>query len=375
MADLPAELELCRTPTAEPGRALRRLRSDTGTARADGDGDPSPLGRRLREWLLVPDSQAGWIPFAATRALKQARTVEVVLTTSPGSAHLAGALASRATRTPWVADFQDPWSTPAFQQWQGRWRPWIDKRLERAVVCRADRLVATTEWLAEHLASVGARQPPAVVANGYEPAEQPQASGSDEHFTLLHAGSFYGPRSPEPLLAAVAAALEAEPAMRACVRVRLLGLQDARNTARLAGSIRRLGLEQVVEQAGQVPRREALTAMRAAAVLTLVADPLEGGRGLIPLKLYEYLAAGRPLLALTPPDGEAGRLAQAAGGTVVHPSNVAAAASAVRRLYRGWQAGESGGHAPAELVERYRWDKLTAKLAHILDDTAARRRP
>lgn len=373
-ASLPAGLEVHRTATIEPGRVTRRLGRGTAAAGNGGAGIWRATAR-LREWVLVPDANAGWIPFAVAGTARRARRAEVVLSTNPpASAHVAGAIVARAAGLPWVADFQDPWSLPSFEGWRGRWRPWVDTRLERAALRRADRVVATTRWLADELARRGAGERVRLVPNGYGPDEYPFGTPRpDGAFTLVHAGSFYGPRSPEPFFAAVAAAVDAEPGMRSALRVQLLGSQDGRNRACLDATIRRLGLDEVVERVGQRPRQEALAAMRAASVLVAVTDPFEGGRGLIPLKLYEYLGAGRPVLALTPTEGEAGRLVRAAGaGIVVDPSDVGGAAVALRQLYDRWRNGRDGHRPDPEILEAHRWERLAGGLARVLDEAALR---
>lgn len=369
--DLQSGVDVHRTGSIEPARVLRRGRSAVS---ASGGTSSSRALRRLREWLLVPDARVGWIPFCLREALRRSRGVDAILTTSPpASAHVTGSLAARIARVAWVADFQDPWSLPSFRHWRGRWRPWIDGRLERAVLEGADRVVATTDWLAGDLEARGARDRVRVVPNGFEPDEYPAASPDAATFTLVHAGSFYGPRSPEPLLAAVSTALRAEPEMRGVLRVRLIGAEDAENAALLGTSIRRMNLEDVVERPGPVPRREALRAVRSAAAATVITDPFEGGRGLVPLKVYECLGAGRPILALAPPDGEAARVVRAAGGVVADTSDAAGAAEAIMRLYRDWRSGNGSPRTHPSVVDAFRWDRLAARLAEILDEAAARR--
>lgn len=373
VADVPPDIEVQRTGSIEPKRLLRRHRADhPGTG---AQSEPSALLRRLREWILVPDARAGWIPFATPEVLRRLPETDVLLTTDPVSDHVAGGLARAVVRRPWVADFHDPWSLPSYQPWAGRWRPWVDARLERWVLRTADRVVAPTGWLMDHLAQRGAGDRIRLVPNGFDPDEYPAAVRRDGAFTLLHAGCFYGPRSPEPLLAAVAAALEREPEMRAHVRLRLRDWHDGENAARLAVGARRFGLDDVIERVAEAPRQEAMAAMRSAAVLVAATDSVEGGWGLVPLKVYEYLGAGRPVLALCPPEGETGRLVRAAGGFVVDPSDDSAAATALCRLYERWRSGDGDIGFDASLVEAHRWDRLAGRLAAVLEEAVREGRP
>jgi glycosyltransferase involved in cell wall biosynthesis len=94
----------------------------------------------------------------------------------------------------------------------------------------------------------------------------------------------------------------------------------------------------------------------------------------VPLKVYEYLGAGRPVLALAPPNGEAARVVRAAGGVVADASDTAGAAEAIIRLYRDWRSGDGSLRTDPSFVDALRWDRLAARLAEILEEAAARRR-
>lgn len=94
----------------------------------------------------------------------------------------------------------------------------------------------------------------------------------------------------------------------------------------------------------------------------------------MPLKVYEYLGAGRPVLALAPPDGETARVVRATGGLVADTSDVPRAAAAIVRLYKGWRSGNGSRRADPSVVDAFRWDRLAGLLAQILDEAAARRR-
>lgn len=370
---LPAEVEVIRTGSFEPSRALRWIKGRSGSA--SETGAESRITKRVREWVLVPDARAGWIPFAAGTALKRAGEMDAVLTADPSSGHVAGGLAARLAGKPWVADFHDPWSLPSYEPWEGRWRPWADSRLERWVLTRADAVVATTGWLAGLLSERGAGERVSVVRNGYDPDEYASSlPGPNGHFDLLHSGCFYGPRSPEPLLAAVAAALDQEPAMRRCLRLLVRDWHDEQNRAGLDDAVGRLGLGDVIERLPQVPRSQAVAQMSSASVLVAVTDAVEGGRGLIPLKVYEYLGAGRPVLALCPPDGETGRLVRETGGIAVEPSDISGASGAIRALYERWRSGNGDPALNRTAIEEYRWERLAGRMAGVLDQAVTRRR-
>jgi glycosyltransferase involved in cell wall biosynthesis len=140
------------------------------------------------------------------------------------------------------------------------------------------------------------------VTNGYDPESfglPGPPPGRHASLTILHAGELYSGRDPRPLLDALRE-LTGDPTHRvATYRLCFLGSSP---TFDLAEEIRRRGLDSVVEVSGQVPYRQALERMKRADVLLLLDSA--GRRVGVPAKVYEYLGAARPILALADPDSD-----------------------------------------------------------------------
>ncbi len=131
---------------------------------------------------------------------------------------------------------------------------------------------------------------------------------------LLHAGTLYGTRNPLPLMHAIARAIERGVLARDRFRLRLLGPVSL--PVDLAAESRRLDLKDVVELVPRVSRTESLREMVSASALLLV-QPVTTVS--VPGKAYEYLAAGRPLLALAE-ESETAELVCASGiGVSIQP--------------------------------------------------------
>src|SRR5204862_3560109 len=152
-----------------------------------------------------------------------------------------------------------------------------------------------------------------------------------DRFRITHAGSFFGKRDPRPFLTALAES----------------GLDDV--VARFVGDFRvadrewaeSLGLGARLELHPYVPRRESLALQRDSdALLLLIPDAGGRGRGVLSGKVFEYLAAERPILAVVPPDGAAAKLIRDTGaGVVVAPDDVDGMERELRALRDAWQAG------------------------------------
>ena len=195
-----------------------------------------------------------------------------------------------------------------------------------------------TPSIAEEAAELApAGTPVRVVANGCDFDEfDGLAYARGERMRIVHAGSFFGQRTPRPFLAALAELLRERPELRGRVQAAFLGeLRPADREWALG-----LGLGDALALEGFRPHAEALAAMRAADVLLLLV-PRAGGRGLsvVSGKVYEYLAAERPILALVPPEGDAATLLRDTGSAwIADPDDEGAIGAALGEAVAAWEA-------------------------------------
>lgn len=294
-------------------RGVRPAARATESAGAVTSDSQVPQGRlralktTMEELCALPDKDVGWLVPAVLRGVRafSADPPDVIFSSAPPwTTHLVAQLLASAFGCRWVADFRDPWVRSPWTRYQTRAVMAVARRLERRVVRRADALVFTTETarneFAEHYGSHDAGRFH-VVFNGCDPNEftSGPASTHDSRFTLLHAGTLYGGRSPVPLIRAVGSLCARNPSVASRLRVRFLGATGfpGVDTARLCIE---LGISGLIEFAPRVDREKSLRQMGQASALLI----LQSGTSMaIPGKLYEYLAAGRPILALCE-DGE-----------------------------------------------------------------------
>ncbi len=270
--------------------------------------------------LLVPDASVTWNLTAIPAAIRIARRegIDAVVTTSPpGSIHLAGAAVKRATGAAWLADLRDPLVANPHRRSDTvatRARQATNEQLARLVARGADAISCVSEAIAEEVRGLGPRGIVRTIANG---CDFDDFAGLEYRtgptFRITHTGSFFGKRDPRPFLQAF----------------RDSGL-DA--VARFVGDFRStdlewasgLGLGDRLQLIAYSPRAESLRLQRDSEVLLLLVPDAGGrGKGVLSGKVFEYLAAGRPILAVVPPDGAAADLIRETGaGVVVAPDDV-----------------------------------------------------
>lgn len=323
---------------------LQRLRArlageETVGSLFDSDsysGKPHPLS-----YVVVPEPLAlAWTPWARRAALRAHRIhpFDCVLTTSPPeSAHAIGFALSRRG-VPWVADLRDAWTfEPLRPRFPLAAQRRCDRWLERRWLGAADEVVCVSEPAAADLRTRRIADPQ-VIANAWDPDADPapelvsaaQGELDPERVSLLYTGRFgsYG-RDPTPLVDAIAKLAEESPQLAAGLELVIAGPTTEAERELLE---RDVGPAQI-RLLGSVKRSRALALQRAADALLLIAQPTRSQ--LANFKLFEYLAAGRPVLALAA-GTEAGRLVEGAGaGTSVRADDREAIASALAELLEG----------------------------------------
>jgi glycosyltransferase involved in cell wall biosynthesis len=232
---------------------------------------------------------------AVRRAIERFRP-QVVLATCPPQAALF-AVAAEASRAglPFVAELRDLWAGNPYFDAGGS----VLARLERRALRAASAVVTVTDGCHEALLRLHPEltDTAVVLPNGFDPsllARREPRPARDGRATLIHAGTLYGDRSAVALLRALA-----RDGLHERVRVQLVGHLDASTEAFVDSGP---GVE--VETVPPVSWERAVALTEEADIAVVINSPATGGSMALPGKLYEALALGRPVLALTPPESD-----------------------------------------------------------------------
>jgi glycosyltransferase involved in cell wall biosynthesis len=361
-----------RTADAQLWRARLHGR-DRIDALYDSDtysGRPHPLSR-----IIVPEPLAlAWAPFARARARKLARRkrFDCVITTSPPeSIHSVGA-SLQGRGVAWVADVRDGWTfeplRPAFPTFlQHR----LDLRLERSRLQAADVVVCVSRPAADDLRSrLGVE--PVLVPNGWDrdlddggAAREAGGLLDPGRVSLVYTGRFgsFG-RDPRPLVQALEQLAASAPEDAARLELVIAGPLTEDEHRLFEGA----DVEPArIVRAGSLPRAEALALQRSADALLLLASSRRSQ--LANFKLFEYMAAGRPIIALAA-GTEAGRIVGEASGEVASADDPGSIRGALVSLL-------AGGVSPPSPDARaaYSYPALAERMAAAVETAIARRNP
>ncbi|MBI4552692.1 MAG: glycosyltransferase family 4 protein [Candidatus Latescibacteria bacterium] len=367
-----------RGPFGQPGDS----NAAPSTAPSSGTGhqrrwktDLAHLYLRLIPWVCVPDRKVGWLPYACQmgRSVLSQRRIDLLFSTSsPITSHLIALRLKQTSGIPWVADFRDLWVSFPGHKPVTPLHGLIERVIERRIVTTADRVIANTEAARRVLL----RDYPSVVPdrvvtipNGFDEADFTglQARQEDARFILTYTGNFYGNRNPRTLFHALTRLFTLRPDLRGRITVRFIGPGDPS----LDATVRQHHLNDTVEIWPYQPHRKSLEALASSDVLLLIDAPEFNVN--IPGKVFEYLRAGQPILALVPEGATADLLRETGGAMIVHPEDITAIADALLTLYDRRRTRPPEAIPNQAVVARFERRQLTGRLAEVFDQ--AYRRP
>ncbi len=372
LADIPACAEVVKTRILEPYELYRRL-----TGGKKGEGEVNPVNAQQKNWkqrlslwvrgnCFVPDPRIGWVR-PSVRFLKKylaEHPVDAVVTTGPPhSVHLIGLGLKKALGLRWIADFRDPWTEMFYYKHLGL-GPAADRRhhrLEQAVLDGADAVISVSPPVAADFRAK-TKTPVVLITNGFDEDDFAEAgepsSGAPApqrprtKVRLVHTGLFAADGNPINLWDALAERCAADPAFRERLQIRLAGKVDAAVTE----AVRARGLGGNLVELGYLPHDETVREQRAADILLLPLRREPEYAKVLPGKIFEYLAARRPVLGIGQEDGAAAAvLRDAAAGQMFD-----------------WDKKDEllafldAEHPQTEGIEKYTRRALTAQLAELL---------
>jgi glycosyltransferase involved in cell wall biosynthesis len=346
LREVPPGVRVIRTATLEPFESYQKL---TGRAVPHGgfanEGKPSAVQQALRFVrgnFFLPDPRRGWNRYALAavdKLLAAGEKFDAVLTSSPPhSTQLIGLEIQRKYGLRWLADLRDPWTDIYYTKDLHRTPPaaWLDARYERQVLTKADAVLVTspeTERLFRRKLPDLAKGKIVVLPNGYdEPDFQHASAPPTDCLRLTHTGTISARYRIDNLLKAIAETQQRYPQVP--WRLRFVGQVDAGVRAQVAAA----GLSDVTEFLPFVPHQQSVAYLMTSSALLMAIPDVALNRGILPGKVFEYLAARKPVLCVGPAGSDADNVLREAGaGQALPYDDVELMRSTLERLAEQWQ--------------------------------------
>lgn len=372
--DIPKEAEILTRPIWEPYTFYKQFlglkKSDRIQTGFLSDKKKSGWAEGLAVWIrgnfFIPDARKFWIKPSIEFLSKwlEENPVDVIISSGPPhSMHLIALGLRQKFSIPWIADFRDPWTKIDFYE-DLKLSSWADKlhhKQEKAVLETADHILVVGPSMKADFELLTSK-PVHVITNGYDSTDfDGLPTPKDTRFSLVHVGSMVPSRNPIGLFKALSELIHSDAGIERDLCIRLIGSVDHS----VLKTIQDLGLQSYLERVEYLPHDEVITEQTRAAVLLLVLNKTFSAKRIVTGKVFEYIAAGRPILAIGDENSDvAAILEETDSGFVVDHDAVESIKKRVVQLYDDWQSGNDSGYGKKK--ERYSRESLTGDLANIL---------
>ena len=321
-----------------------------------------------REILWYPDRDKGWRKFAvkAGSELLQNEDIDAIISSSsPITSHIIANELKNKYKIPWVADLRDLW-TQNHNYTYGPLRKMVDKRLELKTLLPADALVTVSPLWAEELRTLHKRELVHTITNGFDPDKMSKGQiNLTSKFTITYTGNIYTEKQDTSKLLAALRDLISDGTINPTeVEVRFYGPKYGW----LASEIEEYGLSAISNHYGLVPREISFEKQRESQLLLLLNWDDQRVRGWYPLKVFEYLAAQRPILATGGSGDDVIRdiLDETEAG--VYAKDAEGTKDILGELYSEYKSkGEINYKGNIEKINKYSYREMAKKFAEVLD--------
>ena len=384
--EIPPEVEVIKRPIVEPYGLYRRFIGISPRASLGRDDRVTPISsgkksfkEKISLWvrgnLFVPDPKILWVR-PSVRFLKKylkEHPVDVIVTTGPPqSMHLIGLEVHKATGIPWVADFRDPWtrhySLPFLPLTKRTWRKL--KNEEQAVLDNSTEILTVTSFVQKDY-QAQTKTPVAMITNGFDGDDYTGEPVMDGFFNITQTGSLTADGNPTVLWNVLGDLAGKDESFRQALRIRLTGIIDKE----VIDAIINAGLKENLINLGYCSHKEAIMEQQKASVLVLPLRDAPEMKTILPGKVFEYLAARKPILGFGQTDGaQAEILSETGAGVMADWDDAELVRSFIIDQYKHHLAGEIP--APKGDIDKYSRRNLTKRLAALLDKViGASKRP
>jgi glycosyltransferase involved in cell wall biosynthesis len=382
--DIPADTVIRRTHSWEPGYSLK---ASVGVEGANQKQQRRGLAvrllagsaRQVAKFTLQPDPQILWLPGAISGGKQLLRRIphDAVLASAPPFTNfLVGRAVSRSAGVPLVLDYRDEWTISNTYLEHKQVDPLsrvIQGQMQRQVLRTAHGVIATTRSSAESLAALsrrsGGHAAVTWIYNGFDPDDfrSPPQPGTPSHLRLAYVGTLWTLTSVAPLVEAVTRLAKESPDLASGLELafagRRLGVQ-AEHVARLRG------LPCRVVEYPYLDHAAAVGLMRGCDAQCLLLSDLPGVGRVVPAKVFEYMAAARPMLTIAP-RGELWDLLDGYPGGRFVPGDVEGITRWLAAAVRDHRSGQFARQAARWDASAYTRDNEAGQLARLMDSILA----
>lgn len=319
--DIPKNVEVLKTKIWEPysfyKRFIGKKQEEKINASFLSENKKPKFTEKISIWIrgnfFIPDARKFWINPSVNYLsdyLKKNQIDAIISSGPPHTMHLiALGVKKRFPQIKWIADFRDPWTNIDFYKelMLSSYADKKHKKMEKEVLANADSVISIGNGMNEEFKQILGSHPEkfSVITNGYD--EDDIFKGElkkDEKFTIAHIGTLVKSRNPETLWKVLKSLTETNAKFKADLEIKLVGKVDFFVTER----IKHHGLSEFVKRIDYLPHNEVIKEQQKSKALLLLVNNTPNAKSILTGKIFEYLAAKVPVIAIGPTNGDLAKI-------------------------------------------------------------------
>lgn len=369
--DIPTTVTVIKQPIKEPyqiaGFFSKKSTQNLSSGIIPKTEKQSALQRIMlyvRGNYFIPDARKSWVKPSVqflTDYLQKEGINTVITTGPPHSMHLIGLELKSQMDIKWIADFRDPWTTIGYHKQLKLTRNAMEthEALETKVLQGAHHVIVTSENTETEF-SKKTERPVTVITNGYDYHQLPQIV-KDEKFTMAHIGSLLSQRNPKVLWKILGQLIEENEAFKTSFLLCLAGVVSDE----VLDDIRKFIPESHLDIVGYVKHKDALMLQRQSRLLLQIEIDAEETKAIIPGKLFEYMVAATPIIAIGPRESDVERILTATNtGRYFYYDQAEELKAYILQCFSSFQSNSLGSFPIG--LQQYSRKALTKKLADLI---------
>ncbi|MGH1518284.1 glycosyl transferase family 1 [Chryseobacterium sp. JK1] len=373
MKDVPENIEMVRTKIWEPYQLAEKLNKSNKKFKA-GQFDvgknqswKSKLSIWIRGNFFIPDARVFWVKPSIQfleKYLKENKIDTIVTSGPPHSLHLIGlGLKDKLPNLKWIADFRDPWTEISYYKHLKLTRSSDNKhrKLESAVFKNADITLATSYTDAENFRKAGANA--FCITNGFDESDSGEKviGQKNQNFTLSYIGVLEQLRNPENLWKSLHDLIQENDDFASNFKLKFVGRIDDK----ILHSLENSNLKNHILNLGYLSHGKAVEEMQNSEMLLITNFPNESSKGIIPGKIFEYLASGKQILSFGPNQADVAKiLVETQAGKHFSYHETETIKTFILEKFDLWKSGNLQENT--QQIEQFSRKNLTQQLTEIL---------
>jgi hypothetical protein len=366
-SEIPKDLEILKQAIFEPNSMLSFFgRNNKKESAGFLNPNPTFLGKivqYIRANYFIPDARKFWIQPSVnflSNYLENNHIDAIITTGPPHSMHLIGLELKKKLGIKWISDFRDPWTEIDYFQQLPLTKKATKKHqdLEQEVLRKSDMVVVVGETMKEKFLQHTKRIE--VLTNGFDSNENSLTQELDQKFSITHVGLMNSDRNPTILWKVLNEISNTNPNFKNDLRIKLIGKIDDAVIQDL-----KVFDHNTIETIPYLDHKDVSKYQASSQVLLLSINEVPSAKGIITGKIFEYLQAKRPILAIGPEDGDAAMiLKNTNAGTIVGFKNKTVLKATILNLYKDYKEGVL--FVKSINIEQYHRKKITSQLAEVI---------